>query len=462
MKYIITLCFTLIFTQIIAQDSFNPDEALLCKLSRTESKVFFSEHSKVPAVPASLLKLVTTSTALEVLGPNFRYRTRVGYTGDIINGVLHGNIIIVSGNDPTLGSDLFDSTSVDILFSQIKHSLELKQIQHIKGDIQIQFNSATVDYPAARLWEDMGNYYGGIPNNLNFRDNTIRITLQSTEVGSKVKVVDIAPDIDYYTIQSNAIAAAHQKDSAYVYGISQLQKWWIEGSIPANLEAFTIKSAMPDPSMVFVQDLRLFLKENQIEFSNNTEESTSTDGAFQLLCEVYSPTLSEIIKVTNHKSNNLFADQLFLTLAERYSGVQSWDNGVLAIESFWKDKIDYVSNFNIKDGSGLSPKNHLTSEGIVQLLEWMQNNSSHFDVFKESLAIGGQSGTLEYVFRDSKIKGKILGKSGSMESVVAYAGYYIKNDNNYIPFCIIANNFLSSSKSARKYIDKYLTAQFSK
>ncbi len=421
----------------------------------------FEQNSSLFVTPASLLKSVTTATALEVLGPDYTYKTRVGYNGIIRNGVLYGDIVVIPGSDPTLGSEHFDGTDSDVVFEKIKQAISDNHIQSVTGDIQVQQLQDDVPYPGSRLWEDMGNYYGGIPHVLNYKDNTIRITLKSGEVGSLCKIVGLHPDNVAYQFNSKVLASSSKKDSAYVYGIKDIFSWWVEGSIPANRNDFTIKAAMPDPSVYFVDDLRDYLSVAGISVGQKLEPYGDMEEGFNLLCTIESPKLSEIIEVTNHESNNLFADQLFLTLGEYYFETASWDNGVKALEKFWSSKIDFNNNFSIKDGSGLSPKNKVTPSGMLAVLSWMKNHSQYFDVYVESLAVGGMSGTLKYTFQNPALKGKIFGKSGSMGGVIGYCGYF-QSEKGWSSFCIIANNYVVPTKQVRSYIDSYLTQKLTK
>jgi len=177
----------------------------------------------------------------------------------------------------------------------------------------------------------------------------------------------------------------------------------------------------------------------------------------QIILTYHSPKLSDIIKVVNHKSNNLFADMILLTISKEFKQVYSWDMGVSVVKDFWNERIDFENNFRIKDGSGLTPKNLIATQGMVDLLTWMKNNSEYFDVFKASLAIGGESGTLKSVFKNPSLKNKVFGKSGSMEGVLGYCGYYIDKKAHYNAFCIITNNYLIETKEVRTHIDNTLT-----
>ncbi len=417
------------------------------------AEIIASHNEDLRLTPASLTKIVTTASALELLGPDFTYKTNFYFLGKIKKGRLLGNLLIKSNGDPTLGSKYFDQTTPELIYSKIAEELRMAGVKYIDGVIVIE--SDTISYSSSRLWEDMGNYYGASPQGFNWSDNTTELTLCSAEAGRTAEVVSIEPKITPYTIKCQAVAATHNNDSAYVYGIKNINDWWIEGSIPQNRNKFKIKAAMPDPEQTFKNGLEVFLIDHGISVDHN--EHLNSNFERTVLFTYHSPTLSEIIKNINHVSNNLFADQVLLTLGKEYKGVSSWDNGNKVIEEFWSSKINFENNFRLHDGSGLSPKNLISANGMVQLLTWMQKNSINYEVFEQSLAKGGESGTLRSVFKNPLLKGKIMGKSGSMEGVLGYCGYLSTLAGKEAAFCVIANNYIVPTKKIRQEMDELLT-----
>ena len=419
----------------------------------TSGETIEAQNEELRLTPASLTKVVTTATALELLGTDFTYKTNFYYLGKIKKGRLLGDLLIKSNGDPTLGSKHFDQTIPEVIYRQVAEKLRMAGVKCIDGAILIE--SDTIRYSAPRLREDMGNYYGVSPQGFNWSDNTTELTLCSSEAGSTVQVVSIEPNIAPYTIKCQAKAANHNNDSAYVYGVKNIKEWWIEGSIPQNRSKFKIKAAMPDPAQTFINGLDIFLNNQGISVEHNAQFYSTSEKT--MLFTYFSPTLPEIIKNINHLSNNLFADQLLLTLGKEYKGISSWDNGNKVIEEFWLDKIEFNNNFRLHDGSGLSPKNLISANGMVQLLTWMQQNSINHEVFAQSLAKGGESGTLHTVFKHPQLKGKIMGKSGSMEGVLGYCGYLSTLAGKEAAFCVIANNYLVPTKQVREELDELIT-----
>ncbi len=443
---------TTVFSQLKISDE---GSIVSMKIMEVNSKYdIVNQNSQIRLIPASLTKLITTATALELLGPDYRYKTNFVCGGDIINGQLLGDIHVQAGGDPTLGSKYFEETAPELVFKNILSWLKEKGIHSIKGGIFV--DSSKIGYSSPRLWEDIGNYYGVYPQSFNWKDNTVKVTLASKKVGTVCRVVSIDTDISPYILDCKVKAASHHKDSAYVYGLPEINKWWIEGSIPSNRAAFNVKAAMPDPKMIFSRELSNFLEKNHVSVKQEVVLDDEVKDT-KIVYTHYSPKMSEIIKVVNHKSHNLFADMLLLTLAKEYYQCYSWDRGTQVIKDFWKDKIDFENNFRLRDGSGLTPKNLISTEGMVELLTWMNENSSYFNVYKNSLAVGGKSGTLKSVFKNTQLKNKVFGKSGSMEGVLGYCGYYLNTKGNYCAFSAIANNFMIKTKQVRMEMDEALT-----
>lgn len=449
--WILSFLQTVLFAQFTLPDK---GAIISAKVQVDSGEILFSQHEQLRLIPASLTKIVTTATVLELLGSDYLFKTYFYYAQEsIVDGVLKGNIYVVSGGDPTLGSKYFEQTHPDLLFYQLVKALKNKGIVRVEGDVVVESDQISLSAP--RLWEDMGNYYGASPKGFNWKDNTVVVTLQSGLVGSLCKVVEMRPKFSPYKLDCRVKAASHNKDSAYVYGTADMRHWWIEGSIPANRSSFTIKAAMPNPILGFKDDLVKFMRKNGIDIQKGF--NVDQDKKRVLLFEYKSPFLSEIIKVVNHRSNNLFADQLLLTLAKEKKGKATWDNGNAVVREFWKNKIDFEFNFRLRDGSGLTPKNLISAKGMVQLLCWMKNESSNYPCFANSLAVGGESGTLHSVFKHPTLNGRVKGKSGSMEGVLGYCGYLTTLLGKQAAFCVIANNFMVTTQKIRQVMDAELT-----
>jgi D-alanyl-D-alanine carboxypeptidase/D-alanyl-D-alanine-endopeptidase (penicillin-binding protein 4) len=420
-------------------------------LNTNETLIDVNSHKWME--PASLLKIVTTASALKILGPDYKFKTEFYVKGEIVNDILNGALIIKAGGDPTLGSSYFRTSLPEIFLAETKKKLEDAGIKGLNGKLIIDISELPMpEYPSSRLWEDMSNYYGASPSALSWRDNSFTITLSSpSQPGLLCRVVSTSiPNIEL-NFDCYVTASSINRDSAYVYGYPGLPDWYITGSIPAGTDAFVIKAAMPFPEKVFAHEfLSLF---EHLQNVNVVVEQHPVDVSLAKRIWVWkSEPLSEIIRVINNKSLNLSADHLFLAMAgDDSASPMRWDKAGLALNNFWL-KHHISEPVRLLDGSGLSKGNRVSAYYMVEVLKLM-NGESEADIFKQSLPISGESGTLRYMWQTKPYRGEIQAKSGSMTGVVNYAGYLTTHTQRKVAFCIMLNNVNASSSVIKKEIE---------
>ena len=125
-------------------------------------ETMYSRNSNKRMIPASTLKTITTAAALEILGPDYRFSTQVGYTGKIRNKTLAGDLVIVGGGDPALGSEYFENDYSNPDFLDVwAQKFKAAGISRVEGNLVLDgslYDSEKI--PPTWIWEDMGNYYG--------------------------------------------------------------------------------------------------------------------------------------------------------------------------------------------------------------------------------------------------------------------------------------------------------------
>ncbi|RYY32872.1 MAG: hypothetical protein EOP46_17880 [Sphingobacteriaceae bacterium] len=150
----------------------------------------FAANPNMGLASASTLKVITSVTAFNLLGKDFKYQTKLGYNGTIANGVLTGDIIIRGGGDPTLGSWRWTSTKTEVILNQLVAALQKAGIKKVTGSV-IGDDTAygTQAIPDGWIWQDVGNYYGGGINALSWHENQFDIKLTTGAVGTTVNVL---------------------------------------------------------------------------------------------------------------------------------------------------------------------------------------------------------------------------------------------------------------------------------
>jgi len=420
-------------------------------------EVLIKSEPQQSLVPASILKLITTATALEVFGPDFRFETSLTTSGIIRNDTLIGDLQIIGGGDPTLGSMYFPENN-HFMEDWIKE-LKSKNIKVIRGNLILD---ATIcesqSIPNTWIWEDIGNYYGAGASGISVYDNQYDIHLTSgKEAGMPTTVRQIDPEIPDLELQNEVLSSDINSDQAYVFGSPMEYRRVIRGTIPKNKSDFVVRASMPNPSAILANEFMKKLTANGISISGVTkfEKAHDVDNLSLVLSINQSPPLRELIKVTNYESVNLFAEHLLKHLAFRNSGLGTTKDGCKFIVEFWKAKGLDMNGFFMNDGSGLSRFNAITAIQMVNILDYMKTKSIYSNDFYESLATVGK-GTLNG-FRNTNFPNQCLhAKSGSMTRVRSFAGYLTTDSKRELSFSIMLNNFSCSQTEATKKIEEIL------
>ncbi len=423
-----------------------------------------ADINKSMSIPAaSTMKLVTTSCAIQILGTSYRFKTSIGYSG-VLNdstGVLDGDLYIIGGGDPTLGSKYYnkEGNEKDFLY-EWADTIKKMGIKQING--RIIADASLYKYqgvPSGWVWGDMGNYYGAGPSGLTIYDNMLKITFKTGEKkGDPTEIICMEPYIPLFQLLNTVSSDDSSRDNAYVFGAPYSNDWFVSGSIPKNKEEFTVKASIPDPEYVFAIEFASVLAENGIQFNyapttyrKLTNNSNFIKPEINVIYTHSSPSLTSIINWTNERSVNLFAEHLLTQISVHRSGYGSTYNGSLICEAYWKTKIGSQGLF-MTDGSGLSRSNAVSPMFFVEMLNIMKSSST----FKSSLAICGKKGTMASLCKGTVAEGRVSGKSGTMTRMKAYTGYVDTKNGKKLAYAMVLNNYNCSTSQATKYFENLM------
>lgn len=398
---------------------------------------------------ASLLKLLTTATVLSQKSDEWRYRTALSYSGVLENGVIVGNLIIKGVGDPTFNSRYFPQRDA---LQEIVSMLRERGVSEIEGNIVLDNSAFETHIPPTWLWEDLSNYYGAVVNPINYHDNSYTLSLETKEIGAVAHIIKHFPRQDL-VFKSEVVASQFNSDNAYIFGSPLSKKRVVRGTLPAFRKKFNIKGAMPNPAYSFGKELqRTFEKEHvklrgdvKIEYSGI---ETATIGYIK------SPHLRDIVKETNRKSINLFAEALLYIVenTERKSRTKQ----IEAMKRYWSGRGLNTRALFLHDGSGLSPFNSVSPHFFTNLLREMSSNKA----YRESLSVAGVDGTLRNVGKGTILQNNVFGKSGTMQQVCGYAGYLTPQSGKTVAFAIMVNDHTISNRLVRKKIVQLLEDAF--
>lgn len=419
----------------------------------TTKKVIVSYNENMSLIPASNMKIVTTATALEVLGSRFCFETPLLYDGFIKDATLNGNLYIKGTGDPTLGSEFVQDDKENFL-KQWLNALNRVGIRKIAGDIIVLDQLFGYEGVSQKwLLEDVGNYYAPGIYGISVFDNMYRVYLKSSAVDTQTSVLYTDPKINNLKLTNEVKASNDLSDNSFFCGLPFSNEMRLYGTIPAYQSSFAVKGAMPDPGLFLAQYFRNYLQKNGI--TTKGEATTYrlrpvTPSGEKVISVVRSVDLISIVNTINVFSNSQYAEYLYKVLSVFKS---------IDFSDFWRKKgLDSDALF-MYDGSGVSPQNAVSTGFLIDLLVYMDKQSKNSAVFYQSLPVAGKNGTVASFLKNTSLSGKAHLKSGSISNVQSYSGYIESKGKRYAVSLII-NNFNGKRSDLRKDIEQLFVGLF--
>jgi D-alanyl-D-alanine carboxypeptidase/D-alanyl-D-alanine-endopeptidase (penicillin-binding protein 4) len=449
------------FTRFLSDSTMVHASVSFCVIDADSGNSVFEYNSGKSLTPASVMKLITSSAALELLGPEYHFHTEIGYTGNFNKrtGRLNGDIIIKGGGDPALGSGNFDEYYDSFPGKWID---EIKNLGIKKINGRVISDDSYYDYipvPAKWLWEDEGNYYGAGAYGISVFDNTYEIHLNTASDTTAPVITKIRPE-ECRIALANWLEASGTANDGFVFAAPYSTSGWLAGTVPANQNDFVLKASITDPPLILAKIVDNKLKAAGIRISGTPSttrlQQASTAKKIITIDEIVSPPLKEIITVLNHESVNMYAEHLLKELGKIFMDTGSTDAGLKVLTEFLRNAGIDRSGMFISDGSGLSPVNAINARGLADLLLYMKRSGRYFDDFLNSIPYAGKEGTLKNYFSDQVFDSRLKAKSGSMTRVRSFAGYLKTASGKDLIFSIIVNNFTGPQKDIVSHIEEIL------
>ncbi|MFH0733904.1 MAG: D-alanyl-D-alanine carboxypeptidase/D-alanyl-D-alanine-endopeptidase [bacterium] len=418
-------------------------------------EIIYKRNADKLFIPASNMKLFTTSAALLLLGDKYRYKTKIFADGDINNGVLDGDLVLRGSGDPTI-SNRFVLGGINSVFKKWVDSLKNKNITKITGDIigdDDIFDEKSYGYGWSRDYEY--SWFAAPSGALSFNNNCINVKI-IPGTNNLPADIEIQPDIKtYYFVNKVTTVSADENSSTNIQLLRSRRNdiITVNGIIKANSEPVIEYIAVDDPTDFTVNSFAEVLIDNGIVLDGYATDADKEihklnyDDMVELF-EYSSVKLSDIVKETNKNSNNFYAEQLIKTIGYELLNYGTVENGVKAMREIFETMGINIDNLLFSDGSGLSCLDWVTPKQIVNLLSYMYK-SNQFKAFFNSLPIAGRDGTLADRMKNTAAEDNVRGKTGYLSGVTALSGYLNTMDDEPLVFTMIVNNALVPSSLAQ-------------
>lgn len=423
-------------------------------------------------IPASDLKLVTTGLAVHSLGSDYRWETRIGHDGEIVDGVLKGNLYIIGGGDPTTGSKDSIAVPVTQTFEEWTGIVRDAGIRRIDGYIigDGRHFSGMAEHESWQ-YNDLGTYYGSGASGLSFFENAQHFRVSpGKRPGEPLQIYPEYPDTPWMQYEYECTTGKPGTgNSLYFYPSFLTPEGIMRGSFAIDRKPKTEKASNKFPAYTCAFHFMQYLESQGIRADLGAADTGTLFGptavmleeqdSLRILGSTLSPELKRVIFETNHDSNNFYAETLFKTLGKEYCGKGCYDSTYVAVTRLL-DEIQ-VGNGGLRmvDGCGLSRQNYASPDFMCRFLKGMAAQPC-FPDYVESLPYPGGSGTLEWIMKDcpEKTRKRIRMKSGSMNGVRCYSGYILPenskgHEKEMIIFSIMVNNSVAKTAEIQPFFD---------
>ena len=426
-------------------------------VSLKSGETLYDLHSQLLLHPASNMKLLTSATALGVLGRDFRFRTDVlvdsGGAGELRNIYLKGF------GDPDLTTKDLDSLAAEVMRSGLSS---------VTGNV-VADNTYFDDsyWGNGWMWDDEPDPDEMFISALSVNKNCVFVTVTpGTMAGDSLKVA-IDPPTSYVTLLNNGRTVSD----------SVRQPLRVSRLFKERLNTITVNGEMKnDSSSVLREELsvwrpelyaaQLFKEELQkagVAVAGNAVAGVVPPNAI-LEAEHVWPMDSMVVNM-DKVSDNLSAENTLKVIAAVTLGPPGSDaGGIFVVHRFLSSLGIDTTKFLMVDGSGVSHYNLLTAGILVQLLDAMAHRADLFPLFCASLPVAGVDGTLKGRMKGTIAEGNVRAKTGTISATSTLSGYAVTRDTELLAFSMMMQHFIGSGSSARLAQDRIaaLLANFSR
>ena len=410
--------------------------------------------------PASLMKLFTTAAGFEYLGAGFRFKTSLGYTGNVTSdGVLNGDLVLIGGGDPLLGSYRYRQTSMDTLFRLWYKALKKVGINNVNG--KVVCDNSVFDGPQLHdtwLWGDVGNYYGCGSTGFNFHENMYFVFFNpDRRVGYPAAIDHVQPKgIDVRAQNMVTTGPANSGDHVVIYGAPTASTRYYTGTVPLGQKNFKVRGALPNPGKTCAELFSVYLRNQGLNVTFHASEEKTDLSKTTVIFDYYSVVYSVIAQYTNMTSNNLYAESIFKYLGKELFDKGNFENGTKAVNKYLKERNLDMTAVSIVDGSGLSRNGLATARFFTDFLTKV-SKAEYYRDFRKTMPKVGESGTARNLLKNlMPDNSEMYLKTGSMTGVRSYAGYATRSNGDKLCFSVIFNNLTVPSSAVKPKVEKLL------
>lgn len=439
-------------------------------LSLSNGATVYERNAHQQFIPASNMKIYTTAAALNLLGADYRWQTTAyALATPDAAGTVDGDLILYGRGAPDLVDDHTENS-----LAKLADAVHARGVRRVKGSVigdESYFRGNSLG--DGWQWNDMQWYFGAEASALTVNGNEIDLNLLPPAKGDVAPEVRSGDRLGYVQVDNRMAPGTRAARSTIgvARGLSdnRVEVW---GELAPGAKGFGVRLSVHNPALWAARIFVAALKARNIVVDGQALARSSRSAPSQRfdptqateLASVTSSPLSDIARLTNKESNNLYAELILRTLgrekrfmlptSEPPGRERGDDEAGTELIKVWLERNGIATNGTaLHDGSGLSRLNLVTPEGTAQMLTMVSRSGNQS--LRESLPIAGQDGTLGG--RLKTLSGRVFAKTGSLIYVNSLSGYVLTANGETLAFAIFCNDYVGRANSSR-LIDEIVVA----
>jgi len=423
-------------------------------VSLDTGKTLFESHADRLLSPASNCKLFTAALALDRFGGDYRISTPIYATAKVNRfGTIHGDLIVVGHGDPTWNWRRFGTNFWDI-FNPFVSALTNAGVRRVTGDLIADATFFRGEPTGSSLTiDDFQNGECPYISALTINDGLAQARVKpGADVGSPCRLTMLQPDAGLLFSNGTATVSgngAHHIEYYMPFGGKMI---YVSGQLPLGDEGERLDIPALEPARWFGLVLRDALARHGIKISGRVRSISwpqnfvwDTNHSVRI-GEVFSPPLSEIVRLYLKPSQNLENDMVLAHIGEttRVSTTPPWrtseELGLATLHRFLVTNGLPANEIHFDEGSGLSNNNLTTANSIAALLQFVATDRWAQD-FENALPIAGADGTLRHRMTNAPALGNVRAKTGTLHWANALSGYVTTAAGEKLAFSLMLNRY---------------------
>jgi D-alanyl-D-alanine carboxypeptidase/D-alanyl-D-alanine-endopeptidase (penicillin-binding protein 4) len=416
----------------------------------------YSRNAGKLFMPASNMKILTSATILDHVGPDFRFRTTVAARGGVSEGTVMGDLLVIGRGDPSVSDHMLKDAMIPL--RAIADSLAARGVRRVAGRLVADGNAFPDDvFGFGWSYDDFDFSYSAPIDELLFNEGFSVLTVRAGASVGDLVAAETRPAKTFPRLRVTATTSPPRPPGDSTRGrgralrVRKDSTTWetiVEGQIALG-DSATIEITHHDPNTAYLAALREALADRGITVDG---AGTDTLARADTLVTLLSPPLREILPALMKPSQNQIAEMLYKAAGLEETGIGRADSARAVVQRQLAKWGVAAPEVVVRDGSGLSRYDYVSPRSLVRVLDAMRR-SPHFTVYYDAMPIGGVDGTIRSRMRGTAAEGNVHAKTGSVAMARSLSGYVTTADRRLLIFSFLCNNWTVPVRSVERVQD---------